>query len=91
MQITDLPGGSTGRCIGTRAVPAALPLVGAEAFNHQFREQAAKLMDIASEGDHLSDQAAAGQGVMVASHDENRFHPPYRPVGQRQLEFMSKV
>ena len=76
-------------------IGAANPLAGAlfflEAINNFFRNDAAKLPDVAAEHDDLADEAAAGEGELVAGHDEDGFDPADRPVGHGELEFVAHV
>ncbi len=66
-------------------------LVNTQPVNYQLRQHPPKLLDIASEGYNLPNQAAAGQGVMVAGHNENGFNAPNRSIRQGELEFISQI
>src|SRR5438552_13649794 len=51
-------------------------------------EDGGELIDVAAKGDDLADQAAAGQGVLIAGHDEDGFHAAHGAVGQGKLELI---
>jgi polyphenol oxidase len=62
-----------------------------ELFDNEFREDAAELAYVAPEGDDLADQAAAGEGILVAGHDKDGFDTTDGAIGQGELEFIAEV
>jgi hypothetical protein len=60
-------------------------------LDHQSGKNAAKLADVSTQRNHLANEAAAGQGVLIPGHDKDGFNPPYRSVGQGELEFIPEV
>lgn len=50
-----------------------------------------QLSDVAAQGDNLPNQAAAGQGELIAGHHEHRLDAADGSVGHRQLKLIAQV
>src|SRR5437588_13066166 len=54
-------------------------------------ENRRELAHASAEADDLANEAAAGEGVLLARHNEHGFDAADRAVGQRKLELVAKV
>ena len=62
-----------------------------EFFDDEFRQDAPELAHVAAEGDNLADQAAAGEGILIAGHDEDGFDAANGAIGEGELEFVAEI